>query len=161
MPTSATNRRKTTRSSSSEKTAAKKDAANLPSVDPSRSPLSGGIGFEIDKQVNLPQLQSEIEQATGLTSVNIALSATPEEDDPNNAVLWLTPAGINQNTLSQVVSAHVPNSMWGVPQIIQDFNQAVSRLREDPDGPLTDEDRDALVKGIALNFTALMPNPSG
>lgn len=159
MPTSKTTRARTTTSTSSSKRGKTKAVDSLPVVDPEQSPLDDGVGYEIDKQINLPQLQGEIESASGTDNVNVALSKEQNPEDPNAAVIWLTPAGLDASMIAQVVADHVPDQMWGVPQATQDFNEALSRLRQDPDGPLSAADQKALVKGIALNFTALMPPP--
>lgn len=148
MPTSAKTRKpRSTRSSSSKA---------LTPVDPADSPLDDAAGYEIGKQVNLGQLGYEIEQASGYEHVNLALSRTEDV-----SVLWVTPAGVDAGVLAQVIDAHQPNPTWGIPQAILDFNEALARLRDNPDGPLSEPDMVALVKGIALNFTALMPKPSG
>jgi hypothetical protein len=112
------------------------------------------VGYEISKEINLPQLLHEIEGATGQSPVNAATTV----DADGNTILWLTPAGLDAAVIAATVTNHVPDPMWGIPAVTQAFNEALSRLRENPDGPLIDADRDALVKGIALNFTALMPS---
>jgi hypothetical protein len=126
-------------------------------VDPADSPLSDGVGYEITKQVNLGQLVDEIEKATDTSPVNLATTAS--DDDPGATVLWMTPAGLDAAVIAQVVADHVPDPLWGVSSTTQEFNAALSRLRENPDGELSNDDLVALVKGIALNFTAFMPPP--
>lgn len=155
MPTSKTTRGSRTTSSSSSKRTAKK-ANSLTLVDPGGSPLDDAAGYEITQQVNLAQLAAEIGQAAGVEHVNLALSSNDKGD-----TLWITPAGIESAKIAQVLADHNPDPNWGIPQAILDFNDALGRLRDNPDGPLSDTDQVALIKGIALNFTALMPKPSG
>jgi hypothetical protein len=147
MPSSAKTKRPSTPSSSS-----KPKIDPLVPVDKSKSPLDDGIGYQINRQVNLAQLTAEISQAAEVERVNLALTQDSELD----TVLWITPAGIDAGLLAQVLADHEPDPTWGIPTVIQDFTKVMVKLRDDPDGHLTAGEQTALLKGLALNFTALI-----
>lgn len=145
----------TTKQTSARKAPAKKAAAKtapaLPVVHPTEddpAPLDDAAGYDLgDKQVVLGQLCTEIKNASNVENVNLALSGS---------VLWVEPANIDPALLAQVVADHQPDPSWGIPNTTREFMAAVQRLRADPGASLSDDDRDVLLKGLALNYGSLM-----
>lgn len=155
----------TRQTSSSSSKAKAKAITPLQNVDSSLSPIDNAVGYKITSPVNLPQLQAELSAATGTEVHNTALSGP---DDPSQAIgpdnwqgLWVCPMGLNASTVAQTVADHQPNPNWGIPQVITDFTAVLARLQENPEMTLTDDDRDALLRGVCLNFAAISNARSG
>lgn len=172
MPLSPkTSTKKTPRSSSSSrataqaKRAAVADVAPLPVVESATPPIDDAIGYELDKPINLPQLQSEINALSSVDVVNTALSGPDDQSQPisdsNELVLWIAPPGVDAGAVAQAFANHVPDPHWGIPQFNLDFNALLERLREDPQADLTSDEESTLIRGVAINFAMMTGPPSG
>lgn len=153
---------KTKRSTSSSKS---KATAPLPLVQETDwKPISNAIGYQLGKQVNLPQLQSEISALSSVEVTNTALSGPDDPTQPvsdgNYLALWVSPPGVNAAAVAQAVAAHQPNPDWGIPQLLLDFNALLQALRDNPEVPLSAQDQDTLIRGLALSFSMLTNPPS-
>lgn len=125
------------------------------------SPITGATAFPVGKPVNLTQLKAEIVTATGVASINLALTggdALEPLSDDNPATLWVAPASLDSGVVNQVVEDHSPDSNWGVPSVILDFNEVWALLAANPEVDLTAEQQTKLLRGLA--FRVLSPSQS-
>jgi hypothetical protein len=127
-------------------------------------PIDNAVGFVITKAVKLPQLQAEINQLSAVQVTNTALTGpndiTQPISDSNTAVLWISPQGVDPVAVAQAVFNHVPQPSWGIPQVVQDFTALMEQLRDKPDMPLSADQLETIIRGLALTFTVVM-NPLG
>lgn len=124
---------------------------SLPTVDPALSPVTNAVGYVIsDKQVNLPQLQSEIAAQAGNSVEGLTITSVQDEH-----ILWVNPAKTDPSAIAVAFDDHQPDPDWGIPAVILLFNQTMEKVRKNPDVDLTDDEKDSLIRGVALNFAMI------
>jgi hypothetical protein len=148
---------------SSSSDAQQRSAPPLPSAT-SQAPIDSALGWQINKPINLPQLQSEISALSSGKVANAALSGPNDQTQPisdsNTADLWISPQGVDPQAVAQAFQDHVADPSWGIPQFILDFNTLLAQLRMDPEMTLTAEQQSTLIRGVALNFTMFTNSPT-
>jgi hypothetical protein len=91
------------------------DDAVVVSVTPHEAAATDPFGnskqFHVDKEVNLAQLQSEIEEATGAT-LAVSLQRVPGED---KGILFLSPGeAVDGRTVNGKIKSHDPDPLFGM-----------------------------------------------
>lgn len=117
-------------------------------------PFPDAARFDVDKQINQTQLQSELETALGST---VQISVTRADPAALAGYLWVVPSTVDAGIVQQVLDAHVADPNWGVPASVRDYLDLVQRIVEDATVTLTDDEVQTLVKGLVTRMNAMAP----
>jgi hypothetical protein len=115
-------------------------------------PLPGAVTIKVSKFFNARQLQDELEEALD-KPINMAWTRVNGMDptDPEG-ILYIVPSDVDRDTVDSVIANHVEDKDYGVPQAVQAYVAVSKKIRDDPDAELTDEERDAAIRGMLIRM---------
>jgi|tagenome__1003787_1003787.scaffolds.fasta_scaffold19398446_2 hypothetical protein len=119
--------------------------------DLASSPLPNAIPFRLTDPVNLGQLNQELSAALNTEVQGVLVG--PYED--GGSILWLTPPSADPDIVAQVVEDHVPDPDWGLPSVVAGYEEAMSKLGDDPNTELSAEEVRILAAGNALRLQGM------
>lgn len=119
------------------------------------APMPDAAEYPLTKDCNILQLQDEIAEAAAKT-VTLALSGD-ENFDPlapvsvdNPMILWVRPDTISASIITDAIANHIADPVYNVPAEDLAFQAAMDKITDNFAAVLTDEERDVLLKGVAL-----------
>lgn len=103
--------------------------------------------FDLDKQINQAQLQSELEEALGQP---IQLATTRTDPTSVAGYLWVVPESVDREVVEDTLDEHVPDPNWGIPQRVRDYADVVRKVTANPDVELTEAEMQTAIKGLLI-----------
>lgn len=124
------------------------------SSTPTTNPFPNATTFPVTKPINPVQLLDEINTAVG-GGAQVAIvgeSGVPSDQISvtHPATVWVAPDTLNQTTVGNAITAHVANPLYGQPASDAAFNAVLTKVANDPNADLTDEEIQTAVRGLLL-----------
>jgi len=111
-------------------------------VAPSNPFDEEAVAYQVAKPVNVAQLADEIKKALSVPRVVISSQATM---DDNVRVLFIAPV-LNEDSVAEIVEAHVSNPSWGQAASIEGLEEALVKLRSG--ATLTTKEISLVLRGL-------------
>jgi hypothetical protein len=124
-------------------------------------PFEDSALFELTKQVELSQLTDELGKALKRQVLVAQLGPEhgfqPAEDNP--AQIAVSPSSVDHEVVEKVIADHQPVIGYDIPEREKSFSELTTRLQNDPDAELSDEDLRVAVRGLLLREAGRQPGP--